>query len=438
MKKANHFSLLFAMLCAVAATPIQADNTQLAPIATGALYVAAGSEGGNARVALVTYSDGPVAQFDYVLQHGSETVASGTITPAEAITRQTDGEFTLSLPPATRLGTDTLTFAVTRVNGQPNSTSINTTQIVRHTVSRLARRRVAVEEFGRLWCGYCPRGLAAVENLVATYGDDCVAIAVHSGASPDALAIDAYTERGRLASGFPTVLLNGGEAQVGGITGHDAFERCRETGTPADFAVSARWDDTMQRVTVQSETTFRLPLDSVPYAVAYVLVHDSLTGYRQNNYYSGQTGYLGESTEFDYFVNAPSVVTGWAQSHVPVAALGPNGGLADSFAGPAEADRPLQHRAEFPSLAGNTLIQSKAHLRVCALLFDRRTGYIANAAQCAIEQALPVGIATATRPDAARREVARFTADGLRISTPRRGLNVVRYSDGTTRKEWVR
>lgn len=35
------------------------------------------------------------------------------------------------------------------------------------------------------------------------------------------------------------------------------------------------------------------------------------------------------------------------------------------------------------------------------------------------------------------KEVARFTADGQRISAPQRGVNIVRYSDGTVRKVWV-
>ena len=35
-------------------------------------------------------------------------------------------------------------------------------------------------------------------------------------------------------------------------------------------------------------------------------------------------------------------------------------------------------------------------------------------------------------------EVARYTLDGRQISEPRKGLNIVRYSDGTVRKEMVK
>ena len=44
------------------------------------------------------------------------------------------------------------------------------------------------------------------------------------------------------------------------------------------------------------------------------------------------------------------------------------------------------------------------------------------------------GISNAEAGKADIREVARYTADGRRISQPQRGVNIVRYSDGTTKK----
>ena len=39
-----------------------------------------------------------------------------------------------------------------------------------------------------------------------------------------------------------------------------------------------------------------------------------------------------------------------------------------------------------------------------------------------------------TTADPNRREVARYTLDGQRITTPQKGMNIVRYSDGTVKK----
>ena len=44
----------------------------------------------------------------------------------------------------------------------------------------------------------------------------------------------------------------------------------------------------------------------------------------------------------------------------------------------------------------------------------------------------PTGINTLT--DATRHEVMRLSIDGRRLDKPERGINIVKYSDGTTRK----
>ena len=40
--------------------------------------------------------------------------------------------------------------------------------------------------------------------------------------------------------------------------------------------------------------------------------------------------------------------------------------------------------------------------------------------------------------DADKREVARYTVDGRRINAPVKGINIVKYADGTTRKVVVK
>lgn len=51
-----------------------------------------------------------------------------------------------------------------------------------------------------------------------------------------------------------------------------------------------------------------------------------------------------------------------------------------------------------------------------------------------INVTMPTGISNAETGKADVHEVARYAADGTRISKPQRGVNIVRYSDGTTKK----
>ena len=45
---------------------------------------------------------------------------------------------------------------------------------------------------------------------------------------------------------------------------------------------------------------------------------------------------------------------------------------------------------------------------------------------------------TDTQTSADIREIARFTIDGKRINQPQRGINIVKYSDGTVKKVIVK
>ena len=45
---------------------------------------------------------------------------------------------------------------------------------------------------------------------------------------------------------------------------------------------------------------------------------------------------------------------------------------------------------------------------------------------------------TGTQTSADIREIARFTIDGKRINQPQRGINIVKYSDGTVKKVIVK
>ena len=45
---------------------------------------------------------------------------------------------------------------------------------------------------------------------------------------------------------------------------------------------------------------------------------------------------------------------------------------------------------------------------------------------------------TGTQTSADVREIARFTIDGKRINQPQRGINIVKYSDGTVKKVIVK
>ena len=81
-------------------------------------------------------------------------------------------------------------------------------------------------------------------------------------------------------------------------------------------------------------------------------------------------------------------------------------------------------------------IQNKDHLKLIAILKNTTQGKVANANAVKILPPYATGIETATTDNI--KEVGRYTADGRKIQQPVRGLNIIKMSDGTTRKVFVK
>lgn len=53
-----------------------------------------------------------------------------------------------------------------------------------------------------------------------------------------------------------------------------------------------------------------------------------------------------------------------------------------------------------------------------------------------MEEGVPAGIGSVVKDGA--KEAARYTLDGKRMATPQRGLNIIRMTDGTSKKVMVK
>lgn len=71
------------------------------------------------------------------------------------------------------------------------------------------------------------------------------------------------------------------------------------------------------------------------------------------------------------------------------------------------------------------------------MLINIKTGQIENAAKCTISPASTTAISSASEGECSVVETARYTLDGRRITTPQKGVNIVKYSDGRVCKEVV-
>ena len=195
----------------------------------------------------------------------------------------------------------TIAQSIAAVNGNPDGYAEDNDNVATTVGIALGDqhydRKAVVEEMTGLWCGWCPRGMVAMENLKTMYADDVITIAVHAD---DALQSESYLPMAYMTSGFPSAFINrfyladpyyGFTADATmGIT--DVVDEILASPAEAQIGVTSTLSADGSTIDVTSYTRFCLTDNSETphYAVAYALVEDGVRGlaYAQTNYYSSQ------------------------------------------------------------------------------------------------------------------------------------------------------
>lgn len=285
-------------------------------------------------------------------------------------------------------------ITITKVNGQPNAAAQKTCNGVLITLAEQLPVTPVIEEFTGMWCGYCPAGIDGMKAAHETFGDQVILIAVHYGDVIACADYDPIIEA--FADGFPSAIMDRQYSlypMASTIQSYLKYQLLNRI-TVGAVTVNANWaDEAKETINMNSNVQFAYSDEEDNYGVAYVLLADGLKGsgddWRQRNYFSGDTDY---SDMFPNWVSAADYVEGLEFNHVPVAAWGIENGANDVNAPIVQGELSLDFQG---TIAGNTLIQDKTKLSVVALLIDKATGEIVNAAKTTISDAepTPTGIA---------------------------------------------
>lgn len=330
------------------------------------------------------------------------------------------------------------TLTITKANGEPNSAITYSGGYIGNytvsnsiiTVNEKSKAVPVVEEFTGTWCGWCPRGIVGMSKAHEKFGEDVVLIAIHS----DVMGI--YDTYGIYTSGFPNARLNRSsdfDPNVNEII--PQIEAAMTKAVPGTIQVYAGWADSNQTsIFIDTKTLFQYTDKTADYAIGYVLVEDGMKGsgsdWAQANYYSGYINADG----MEFWYNALESVPGLEFDHVAVASWNAVWGTEGSVNSKFEAGETLNYRFK-ADISKNPLIQDKQKLSVVAYLIDRSTGYIINAGKTAISDDI-TGI-TSEEKDAITPTI-RYNVAGQVINTPKKGLNIIKMKDGSTRKVFVK
>ena len=275
---------------------------------------------------------------------------------------------------------ETVDFTVSAtVNGLPYDAMDRSTMVL----SFVPKRGVVVEEATGMWCGYCPKGIVAMETLEKKYPDTFIGLAVHVD---DAMAIDEY-KTFSFPDGAPTAWVdrsiycptpmypiteNGVKTYttlMGGLESVflEVLNKQALAEISLEVAVKAR------SIEIDASTCYPIDIDNADYRMAFAVTEDNVwkDGYYQANNMAGAVEVIGG------FENRPAmIVSDLKFNHVVRAIYNGVDGIEGSVPAEIKAGEVYSGSYSF-GLPRNIL--NVRNIKVVGMIIDRSTGKILNA-----------------------------------------------------------
>lgn len=379
----------------------------------------------------------PISSIDYSYTQGTVT-GNGHLDLATPLAAyyglSTTVNLTLQAMPTK--GDYPVVINLDKVNGQELKGVKSEGNIIVYNV--LPKHRAVMEEYTGTWCGWCPRGLVALEVMSRLYPDDFIGLSYHNG---DPMAVMESSQFPSSVNGFPNADIDrrfgsldpfyGVQNEGFGI--ETLWKKCCEVVAPASIDAEAAYSDDGKTINAKATMVFPVSLtDGDRYKVEFVLVADDLHGegesWLQKNYYEPTDKAELKFDEAEPFVQGLQKVPGIHFDDVVVATTRLSDGLV-SLPATIHEDEPVVIEGSFDFEAVKVR-QSASKMRVAALLIDSTTGIIANAAKAQVSGAEKTGIETVNADRLQDEPKAYYDLQGRRLNSPRQGLNIIRLASG--------
>ena len=318
------------------------------------------------------------------------TVGEKTFTKSNTGTYKFGDSKTVSIPfrwPSDASVDLEVKVAATSVDGEPYAGEPYVVTIGEKT--REYERTVLIEEGTGTWCGWCIRGIVAMDQMKTKYPDSFIGIAAHAG---DEMAIDGYTDNLNL-SGYPSCTVDRLASMSGVQVTPDYFEKYytteRARKTYADFTLEGYIYE--GNIEVGATATFDFNKAGADVRMSYVLTEDDVTGYSQANYYAG-----GGSGPMGGYENEPSHIDDMTFYDVARAFFPKFGGEKGSLAlDVVKGETYTNH--ETIAVPGN--VANRKNLWIVGVMLDGATGEVIQAHKVKLDDRTGIDDRTAVERD---------------------------------------
>lgn len=278
-----------------------------------------------------------------------------------------------------KIGVYDLKMRITTVNGNADEVEDNNVgETTLNVLEFVPAKRLFVEEWTGVDCGFCPRGIVGMQTMHENHPSQFVGIAVHCYNYNGPVAPEEYKtflkSRG-MAENFPGCYVQRqSPSQPSASNFEDIYKNLSKIAPSMRVEVESKLSADGNSV---EATAFVTPLAlkvGVRYKLGFVLTEDDVTGYAQlNNFAGGTYGSMGGWENKGSYVYEPL-------QHVARAIYGIEG-----IDGSVPADLTVNKQEEYSvSIPVPSTVQNKSNLKAIAFLVDATTGYVENAAEAKV------------------------------------------------------
>lgn len=357
----------------------------------------------------------------------------------------------VELPAHGEAALEDVEFRISKLNGKPLDSEGSTATSRVRVMADAPVHQTLVEEYTGTWCGYCPRGYAALEYIKNNYPDFVVA-SFHCGTEGSTGYIEdpmqVTDEFPVFVSSFPSASLN----RAYSCDPYDGFrtypnlpvpivgdiEDMNATPTSWKVDVSHVWEPDSVLV-AKAEVSNMVGYKDVNYEIAYLLVADSLSGAttrwaQTNYYYRDKPQFVEELNQFCMGGRyGKSIVAKLVFNDVVISADGIYG-EKESVPASMEAEEKAVHTFTFDlKQIPSKLISNIRNLRVIAAVVDDR-GEVLNCAKDEVNDFDVNSVGGILDDDA---PVEYFNLNGMKVVNPTEGV-FIRRQGGKAEKILVR
>lgn len=220
------------------------------------------------------------------------------------------------------------TIKLSKPNGEVDDESDNNAKYALTGVSKKVNRVAIVEKGTGTWCGWCPSGIVAFDQMDEKYDDNYIGISVHKG---DPMEFEGYVDDLGF-EGYPSAHLNRQFRGLNPLAFVDVIPQFNQLLTPVDVEAEVKFDAATRKTTINTSVNAYTNMNDANMKVAVIMTQNNVTGtesgYAQANYFAG-----GGSGNMGGFENKPNPVPAkdMVYNHVARAALAGASGTADAI-----------------------------------------------------------------------------------------------------------